>query len=194
MNHCNLHIQVSGGHPHTAENIPSINTLLYYSHFIRPLAYPDPYVCVAINDPFEQLTGCEMRRSCFSSLGGGLTTHRDPRPMTDVAGLGWLQQKPQLCGGRRCSLFLLWRPSEARQSQWRTQAAVPEFRCWWHAKTLSPVPGRAAFEGTGKWEGPGLFLGNAFAVIKLGGGWGGEGKDLPHPLYSEGEKISVFTS
>lgn len=53
MNHCNLHIQVSGGHPHTAENIPSINNPFYYSHFSCLLAYPGQHVRVPITDPFK---------------------------------------------------------------------------------------------------------------------------------------------
>ena len=116
MNHCNLHIQVSRGHPHAAENIPSINTFLYNSHCSRLLANPAQYGCVPIIDPSKQLTGCEMKRSHFSWLGGGLTTHRDPCPMRDVAVLGWLQQHPQLCGGRRCSPFILSFLSEASQT------------------------------------------------------------------------------
>jgi len=106
MNHCNLHIQVSGGHPRTAENIPSVNTLLYYSHFISLLAHPAQYVCIPVTDPFKQLTGCEMRRSHFSWLGRGLATHRDVCPMKDAAGLGRVQGvNPQLC--RRKELFLV---------------------------------------------------------------------------------------
>lgn len=54
----------------------------------------------------KQLTGCEMRRSHFSSLRGGLTTHRDPCPMKRRSRAWLAPVKPTALQGEEvCSFF-----------------------------------------------------------------------------------------